>query len=180
MCIEHDFAAVKILTTKDNIVKFKNVKHQHFIPLIIVTDFEACRIETCKPDARTSYSMPCQKYEAVCFAYYIICKYGSYKPPVVYRGEDASEMFMKMMIKEVKEIEAVCSTNRPVEIVNDDQKRNHAEASFCYACNGQFTQANRKVIELYHITGKYRGAACYNCNLNCKLPPFVPLFFHNL
>ena len=31
-----------------------------------------------------------------------------------------------------------------------------------------------------HLTGKYRGAAYKNCNLNYKIPKFIPVIFHNL
>ncbi|VDI81357.1 Hypothetical predicted protein [Mytilus galloprovincialis] len=31
-----------------------------------------------------------------------------------------------------------------------------------------------------HITGKYRGAAHFKCNLAFQLPKFVPIVFHNL
>ena len=31
----------------------------------------------------------------------------------------------------------------------------------------------------HHYTGKYRGAAHSNCNLNCKIPKEIPVVFHN-
>ncbi|VVC41594.1 Ribonuclease H-like domain [Cinara cedri] len=38
----------------------------------------------------------------------------------------------------------------------------------------------KKVRDHNHLTGKYRGAAHSICNLNYKVPRFIPLFFHNL
>jgi len=35
------------------------------------------------------------------------------------------------------------------------------------------------VIDHCHLTGKIRGWACEGCNLNYKLPNFVPIVFHN-
>ena len=31
-----------------------------------------------------------------------------------------------------------------------------------------------------HFTGKYRGAAHNKCNLDFKIPKFIPVIFHNL
>ncbi len=30
-----------------------------------------------------------------------------------------------------------------------------------------------------HLTGEYRGAAHGICNLNYKIPQFIPIYFHN-
>ncbi|VVC27977.1 Ribonuclease H-like domain [Cinara cedri] len=38
----------------------------------------------------------------------------------------------------------------------------------------------KKAKDHNHLTGKYRGAAHSICNLNYKVPRFIPLFFHNL
>ncbi|VVC45846.1 Ribonuclease H-like domain [Cinara cedri] len=37
-----------------------------------------------------------------------------------------------------------------------------------------------KVKDHDHLTGKYRGAAHSICNLNYKVPRFIPVFFHSL
>ncbi|WP_205068506.1 endonuclease domain-containing protein, partial [Vibrio cholerae] len=50
----------------------------------------------------------------------------------------------------------------------------------CYLCNKVFTEDNIKVHDHCHLTGVYRGAACNACNINFKLPNFVPVVLHNL
>ena len=37
----------------------------------------------------------------------------------------------------------------------------------------------KKVRDYCHYTGKYRGAAHSNCNLNYKIPKEIPVVFHN-
>jgi len=37
-----------------------------------------------------------------------------------------------------------------------------------------------KVGDHYHFTGKFRGAAHNECNLQYRVPKFIPVFFHNL
>ena len=39
---------------------------------------------------------------------------------------------------------------------------------------------NPKVRDHCHYTGKYRGAAHRNCNLQYKIPSYIPVEFHNL
>ena len=42
-------------------------------------------------------------------------------------------------------------------------------------------RGNLKTVRHHcHLTGKFRGAAHNNCNLNYKLGNFIPVFFHNL
>ena len=39
---------------------------------------------------------------------------------------------------------------------------------------------NRKVRDHCHHSGKYRGAAHTLCNLQYKIPSYIPIVFHNL
>ena len=50
----------------------------------------------------------------------------------------------------------------------------------CYICFKLFTGKNPKVRDHCHYTGRYRGAAHSNCNLQYKIPSYSPIIFHNL
>nr|XP_036673678.1 probable DNA polymerase [Drosophila suzukii] len=50
----------------------------------------------------------------------------------------------------------------------------------CSICGNLFTDQSKRVLDHCHLTGKYRGVALNNCNLNYKLATFFPIFFHNL
>ena len=43
-----------------------------------------------------------------------------------------------------------------------------------------FDIADNKVRDHCHVTGKYRGAANWSCNVNFKMTEKVPLIFHDL
>ena len=51
--------------------------------------------------------------------------------------------------------------------------------SICWIC-GKLIDGDEKARDHCHITGKYRGAAHWNCNINFKITKKVPVIFHNL
>ena len=50
----------------------------------------------------------------------------------------------------------------------------------CWICDKLFHVRDNKVRNDCHVTGKYRGAAHWSCNINLKLTKKVPVIFHNL
>ena len=50
----------------------------------------------------------------------------------------------------------------------------------CWICDKLFDVGDEKVRDHCHITGKYRGAAHWSCNINLKLSKKIPAIFHNL
>ena len=52
--------------------------------------------------------------------------------------------------------------------------------NICWICGGLIENTDNKVRDHCHITGKYRGAAHYSCNINLKITKKVPVISHNL
>ena len=50
----------------------------------------------------------------------------------------------------------------------------------CWVCDKIFNVVDDKVRDHCHITGKYRGAAHWSCNINLNLTKKIPVIFHNL
>ena len=71
--------------------------------------------------------------------------------------------------------------------LTDEEKETHGNQNICCTCEKEFcTDKNnkeflkmQKVRDHCHYTGKYRGAAHSNCNLNYKIPKEIPVVFHN-
>ena len=62
--------------------------------------------------------------------------------------------------------------------LTDKEKESHENQQICHICEKEFSTDN-KVRDHCHYTGKYRGAAHNNCNLNYKIPKEIPVVFHN-
>ena len=50
----------------------------------------------------------------------------------------------------------------------------------CWICGRLIENYDNKVRDHCHITGKYRGAAHYLCNMDLKITKKIPVIFHNL
>ena len=64
---------------------------------------------------------------------------------------------------------------------DDEEKFQKAEE--CHICDKKYTDKDIRVRDHCHITGKYRGSAHQECNLELKVNPKevkIPLIFHNL
>ena len=52
-------------------------------------------------------------------------------------------------------------------------------ANSCWICDKLFDVGDDKVRDDGHITGKYRGASHWSCNINLKISKKIPVIFHN-
>ena len=53
-------------------------------------------------------------------------------------------------------------------------------SNVCWICNKLFDAADDKVRHHCHVSGKYRDAAHWSCNVNLKMIKNTPVIFHNL
>ena len=60
-----------------------------------------------------------------------------------------------------------------------EENDSYKNQKVCYICKHRFTNDNEKVRDHCHFTGKYRGAAHNNCNMNYKVSKEIPVVFHN-
>ena len=125
------------------------------------------------------------------FSFYVHSVISEKKFPIeLYRGPDAAKVFCKKIQEYTREIYKIYKTNEKIEMT-EKEKEEFNSATECYICKKEFSCAieapqlinknNDKVRDHCHLTGKYRGPAHNNCNLNLKEKVnFVPIFFHNL
>ena len=54
------------------------------------------------------------------------------------------------------------------------------QSNSCWICKKLIDNDEGKVRGHCHVTGKFRGAAHWDCNINFHLTKKVPVIFHNL
>ena len=101
---------------------------------------------------------------------------------IKYFGEDCVEWF----VKEILEIESYMKTYFKNELeINPDTIPENYNQTTCWLCEKKFSPKdlidNPIVRDHCHLTGRFRGLAHYNCNLNTRKAhtSFVPILFHN-
>ena len=181
LCKDHKAVKIVMPKPKSNI-KFKNYNHSLRVPFVIYADFECLlhNINTCQPNPEKSYINKYQKHYPISFTYYVKYSNGYYKKPVTYIGEDASKVFVEMMKKESIEIKKVYDKIIPMKKLTKQELIDFKNAKTCHICGYDFNEKDKKVRDHDHLTGKYRGAAHNECNLNYNNPTFLPVYIHNL
>lgn len=171
---------VTILPPKGSFIRFENYFHKQVMPFVIYADFETMleRYDYCDPDPNSSSTVQKQRHVPVAFAYNIICTLdGSHNRFVSYRGSNCVSKFVKSIYKDAKKIYELLNIEVPM-IIKDNDVYDFDNAVTCHICD--HILLGDRVRDHCHITGKYRGAAHQYCNLQYKLPKFLPVFFHNL
>ena len=106
--------------------------------------------------------------------------YGKVENPLkLYRGKDCINKFCNHVIGEVRRLyqsfpEVAMKPLTPKEM--DRYKRSER----CHICFKPFKEDNPKVRDHCHYTSCYRGPAHTKCNLQYKIPSYIPIAFHNI
>ena len=174
LCYDNKEAIIEI--PKEKTIKFKNVQFTEYVPYVIYADFESTlyKINTCIPNPHNPYTVETQSHVPNSFCYAVVYE-GRIVRQKLYRGDDAAKVFVKDMETEVDLISQEYHKNCPINGPTADSDK-------CTYCKCEFTDANPKVMHHNHLkkSNNFIAVLCNNCNLKCKLPKFVPVYFHNM
>ena len=144
------------------------------------------KISGCQPNNNKSFTEAYQKHTDCGLGYKVVCCYDDkYTQPLkIYRGEKAVYTFLEYMLDEVKYCKKVIKKefNKPLKMTKENEEE-FQKAEECHICNKKYTDQDIRVRDHCHITGKYRGSAHQECNLQLRLNPDkikIPVIFHNL
>ena len=183
--------AIRMPNKDNNILKFTNFNKQLPAPFVIYADFEALteKIHGCRQDGNKSYTEAYQKHTDCGYGYKLVCCYDDKytKPEQIYRGENAVYKFLENMLEEVKYCKKVMKKhfNKPLRMTEENEQE-FKKATKCHICDKEYEEYTEKDIRVRdhcHITGKYRGSAHMDCNLQLRINPKqikIPVIFHNL
>ena len=65
-------------------------------------------------------------------------------------------------------------------IMTEEEENLFQESNNCWICKKLIDNDDEKVRDHCHVTGKFRGAAHCDCNINFQLTKKIPVIFHNL
>ena len=64
--------------------------------------------------------------------------------------------------------------------MREEEEEQFQSSNSYWICEKLIDDDDKKVRDHCHVTGKFRGAAHWSCNINLQLTKKVPVIFHNL
>ena len=164
------------------IVKYSDGQYQFKVPFMMYADFESILepIQGASNDPNVSSTRGVNIHTPSGWCVYSKFSYGNITSPLTqYRGPDCVSKFCKHTISEAKRLYN-SFPEKPMEPSTKLQLKEYKRATKCHICFKPFSEKKRKVREHCHYTGLYRGAVHSSCNLQYKIPNYIPVIFHNL
>ena len=99
----------------------------------------------------------------------------------MYRGKKAIFKVIRSIFKEYGYCKGVIKKHFNKNLVMCAEENEKFEiTNICWICGKLISLDDIKVRDHCHITGKYRDAGHWSCNINLKINKNVPVIFHNL
>ena len=105
------------------------------------------------------------------FAYKLICVDDEFTKSIhIFRSKHAPYKFIEAILKEFEYYWKLMKK----------KEEQFQSSNICWICEKLIDDDDEKVRNHCHVTGKFKGAAHWSCNINLQLTKYVPLIFHNL
>ena len=179
-CIDNESVNVE-MPHKNPIVQYSDGQFQFKVLFIMYADFESIleliqvpgnnpMISSTRGVNNHIPSGSCVRSE---FAYKKI-----ENPLKLYRGKDCVEKFCDHIIGEAHRLYQ-SFPEVPMTPLTPKEMDRYKRSEMCHICFKPFNEDNPKVRDHCHYTGRYRGPAHMKCNLQYKIPSYIPIIFHN-
>ena len=158
----------------NNILKYNHGEKSMKVSFIIYPDIESLleKIITCHNNLKGSSITKINKHTPSGYSLFTYCSFNTTENRLDYcRGQDCKEKFCKDLKEHAtKIIHYIKKEMIPLTYKENEPSKNQ---KVCYICKKGFVTDDdnkeyHKVRDHCHFTGKYRGAAYNNCNMNIK------------
>ena len=175
--------AVRIeMPCRKPIVEYSDGQYQYKVPFIMYADFESILepISALAPNPRTSATHGVNVHTPSGWCVRSEFAYGEVKDSLkLYRGKDCISKFCEHIIGEARQLYN-SFPEKPMIPLTKDQIKKYNRVSKCHICFKHFKDGDRKATDHCHYSRGYRGAAHSLCNLQYKIPSYIPVVFDNL
>ena len=172
------------MSTNDKYIKFKNLEGKVKSPFKIYAEFESILVpeHNGKQNPNESQTNKYQKHVGCSYGYKLVHVNDKFsKPFKSYLGKGAIYNFIRSIIKESKNCSDVMKSHFSKKLVMTKEGNEDFENSTkCWICYNDYIDADVKVRDHRHITGKYRVSAQRDFNIYVKLNHEIPLVFQYL
>ena len=146
-------------------IEFDAIEKMLPMPFVIYADFESFLMPLQGPADRSS-NAPYEMHVPSGFCYYVVCRTERFKfEPVIYRGPNVIDEFLKHMKKVYSRIYRILRKVIPIKMKREEEEA-FKNTSDCYLCDKPLS--TDRVRDHCHLTGKYRGACHSSCNLTLR------------
>ncbi|XP_043479037.1 uncharacterized protein LOC122509227 [Leptopilina heterotoma] len=167
---------------RKNIVEFKNFSNKERVPFIIYADCKSLLIPSEAPPEPSNTEV-FQTHKTLSIGYYLKCAFDDSLS--VYKAspkddEEPAKWFSTELKNLSDDLDKRFKNPVPIEVLSREQMADFRFASTCHICNNKIAHGDIKVRDHCHLTGKYRGPAHQDCNINYHESQTIPVVFHNL
>lgn len=180
VCMQQNECQIEMPTEENNQIKFENYPKQLQVPFIIYADLESILKKPEKRCSESESTFAYQEHEAHSIGYYLKCTYDDSRSYYrSNRGKNCIRWFVREIHRIARDIEPILNRVVPLNMTLEDEVF-FIVSDDCHICGEMYVDTDIRVRDHSHLTGKYRGSAHSNCNLQYKDSRKIPVVFHNL
>ncbi|XP_043478219.1 uncharacterized protein LOC122508763 [Leptopilina heterotoma] len=182
ICQKMNVTSIKLPEPGKNFVEFKNYQNKERVPFIIYADCESILIPAEAPQQPSNTEI-FQNHKTLSIGYYLKCGFDNSLS--IYKAsprdeENPAKWFSTELKNVVDNLDNLFKNPVPMEVLSRQQLDDFRYASKCHICRNKIKPGDVKVRDHCHLTGKYRGPAHQDCNINYHESQIIPVVFHNL